>query len=48
MWIKDFSIKLDILNVIEEKVGNSPELFGTEKDFLNRTLLTWSLRSTIN
>ena len=34
------------MNLIEEKVGNSFELVGTGKDFLNRTLL--ALRMTIN
>jgi hypothetical protein len=45
--IKDLNIKPDILNLIKEKVGDSLELVGTE-DFLNRTLLTQAIRSTIN
>ena len=28
-WIKDLNIKPDILNLIEEKVGNNLEHFGT-------------------
>jgi hypothetical protein len=28
-WIKDFNIKPDTVNLIEEKVGKSLELFGT-------------------
>ena len=28
-WIKDFNIKPDTLNLIEEKVGMSLELIGT-------------------
>ena len=46
-WIKDFIIKPDILNLIEEKVGNSIKLRGTG-EFINRTLLAQALRSTIN
>ena len=37
-----------MLNLIEEKVGNSCELIGTRKDFLNRTPLAQALRTTIN
>jgi hypothetical protein len=35
-WIKDINRKLDILNLIEEKVGNSPEHIGFGDNFLNR------------
>lgn len=45
-WIKDLSIKLNTLNLIEEKVGNNLEL--TSADFLNTTPLTQALRSTTN
>ena len=34
-WIKDFNIKLDTLNLIEEKVGNSLEHISTEGNLLN-------------
>ena len=40
--------KTDTLNLIEEKVGNSLEFIGIGKDFLNRTPLAQTLRSTIN
>jgi hypothetical protein len=36
-WIKKLNIKQDTLNLIEEKVGKSLELTGTEGNFLNRT-----------
>ena len=36
-WIKDFNIKPDTLNLIEEKVENSLECIGTGDNFLNRT-----------
>ena len=38
--IKILNIKPDTLILIEEKVGHSLELFGTGKDFLNKTLFT--------
>jgi hypothetical protein len=47
-WIKDFNIKLDTLNLIEEKVGNSLELIGTRDNFLNRTPIALTLGSTID
>jgi hypothetical protein len=34
--IQDLHIKLDILNLIEEKVGKSLEYLGTREIFLNR------------
>jgi hypothetical protein len=36
-WIKDFNIKPDTLNLLEEKVGNAFECIGTGDNFLNRT-----------
>ena len=45
-WIKDLNIKLDKLNLIEEKVGKSLELIGTGGNFLNRTPMAHALRST--
>jgi hypothetical protein len=47
-WVKDLNIKLDTLNLIEEKVGNSFECIGTRDNFLNRTSMAQALRSTIN
>jgi hypothetical protein len=47
-WIKDFKIKSDTLNLVEEKVQNSLEIIGTGKDFLNRMPLPQALKSTIN
>jgi hypothetical protein len=47
-WIKDFNLKPDTLNLIEEKVGNSREHIGTGNNFMNRTSTAQSLRSTIN
>ena len=47
-WIKNLNIKLDTLNLIEEKVGKSHELIGKGKSFLNRIPMTHALRSTID
>jgi hypothetical protein len=41
-------MKSHSLNPIEEKVGNTLELSGTEEDFLNRTPVVQALRLTIN
>ena len=47
-WIKDLNIKPDKLNLIEENVGKSLELFGRGGNFLNRTPMAHALRSTID
>jgi hypothetical protein len=44
-WINDHNIKIDALNLIEEKVGKSLELLGTGGNFLKRTPITHALRS---
>jgi hypothetical protein len=44
--IKDFNIKPDKLNLIEEKMGNNLEHIGTGDNFLNRTPMTQALRLT--
>jgi hypothetical protein len=46
--IKDLNVKLDTLNLIEEKVGSGLECTGTGKHILNRTPLTQSPRLTTN
>ena len=47
-WIKDFNIKPDTLNLIEEKVVNSHEHIGTGDNFLKRMPIVNALRSTDN
>jgi hypothetical protein len=42
--IKDLKIKLDILNLIEQKVRNRLELIGTGDNFLTRTPVAQALR----
>ena len=46
-WIKDFNIKPDTLNVIEEKVGKSLQLVVTRGNFQNRNPMAHALRSKI-
>jgi hypothetical protein len=43
-WIKDFHIKLDTLNLIEEKLGKVLKHIGTGENFLKRTPMTYALR----
>jgi hypothetical protein len=47
-WIKDFNIKPDPLNLIEEKVRLSLELIGTGGNFLKGTPMAHALRSKID
>jgi hypothetical protein len=47
-WIKDLHIKPDTLILIEGKVGKSLEHMGTGEKFLNRTPMTYALRSRID
>lgn len=45
-WIKILNIEPDIVNPMEEKVGNCLECLGNNN--LNRTPMAQALRSTIN
>jgi hypothetical protein len=36
-WIKDFNIRPETLKFIQERAGNTLEVIGIGKDFLNRT-----------
>jgi len=47
-WIKDFPIKPDTLELIEEKVGKSFKHMGIGENFLNKTPMAYVLRSRIN
>jgi hypothetical protein len=46
--IKDLHIKLEILKLIEVKVGKSLEDMGTGEKFLNRTAMACAVRSSID
>jgi hypothetical protein len=43
--IKELHIKPDTLKLTEKQVGKSLEHMGTEEIFLNRTPITYALRS---
>ena len=47
-WIKELHIKLEILKLIEEKVGKSFEDMGTGEKFQNRTAMACAVRSRID
>jgi hypothetical protein len=47
-WIKDFLLKPDTLNLIEEKVGKSLKHMGTGEKFLNRIPMAYALKSRTN
>jgi hypothetical protein len=48
MWNTDLNIKLEMLNLIEEEVGDSLESMRTRDNLLSRTPRGQALRSTIN
>ena len=47
-WIKDININPTTLNLIEEKVGSSLQDMGTGEHFLGRTLVSQTIRATMN
>jgi hypothetical protein len=47
-WIKDLNIKPEILKLLQEGAGNTLELIGTGKDFLNRTPAAQQLREMMD
>ena len=47
-WIMDLHIKPDKLKLIEQGVEKRLEHMGTEENFLNKTLMVYSLRTSID
>ena len=47
-WIKDLHIISEVLKFIKEKVGESLKDMGTGENFLNRTPISYILRSRID
>jgi hypothetical protein len=47
-WIEDLNIKPKILQLIQEGAGNTLELIGIGKDFLNKTPTTQQLRERMD
>jgi hypothetical protein len=47
-WIKDLNIRPQTLKLIQERVGNTLELVGIGKNFLNGTPAAQQLRDSID
>jgi hypothetical protein len=47
-WIKDLNIRPKTLKLVQETVGNTLELIGTGKVFLNKTPAAQQLRESID
>jgi hypothetical protein len=47
-WIKDLNIRPQTLKVVQERVGNTMELIGISKNFLNGTPAAQQLRDSID
>jgi hypothetical protein len=47
-WIKDLNIRHQILKLVQERVGNTLELIGIGKNFLNGTPAAQQLRDSID
>jgi hypothetical protein len=47
-WIKDLNIRPETLKLVQEKAGNTLEVIGVGKDFLNRTPAAQQLRERMN
>jgi hypothetical protein len=47
-WIKDFNIRPETLKLLQERAGNTLEVIGIGKDFLNRTSAAQQLREKMD
>jgi hypothetical protein len=47
-WIKDLTIRPKTLKLVQEGAGNTLEVIGISKDFLNRTLAAQQLRERMD
>jgi hypothetical protein len=47
-WIKVLNVRLETLKLIQERAGNTLEVIGIGKDFLNRTPAAQQLRERID
>jgi hypothetical protein len=47
-WINDLNIQTKTLKLVQEKAGNTLEVIGTGKVFLNRTLAAQQLREKMD
>jgi hypothetical protein len=47
-WIKDLNIKPETLKLVQERAGNTLEVIGIDKEFLNRTPAVQQLRERMD
>jgi hypothetical protein len=47
-WIKDLNIRPQTLKLVQKRVGNTLEVIGIGKDFLNRTPAAQQLRERMD
>jgi hypothetical protein len=47
-WLQDLNIRPQTLKLVQERIGNTLELIGIGKDFLNGTPAAQQLRDTID
>jgi hypothetical protein len=47
-WMKDLNIRPEALKLVQEKAGNTLEVIGIGKDFLNRTPAAQQLREKMD
>jgi hypothetical protein len=47
-WIKNLNIRSETLKLVQERAGNTLELIGIGKDFLNRTPAAQQLRERMD
>jgi hypothetical protein len=47
-WIKDLNTRPETLKLVQEKAGNTLEVIGMGKDFLNRTPVAQQLSKSID
>jgi hypothetical protein len=47
-WIKNLTIRPEILKLVQERAGNTLEVIGLGKDFLNGTPVAQQLRESMD
>jgi hypothetical protein len=47
-WIKDLNTRPETIKLVQERAGNTLEVIGVGKDFLNRTPAAQQLRENID
>jgi hypothetical protein len=47
-WIKEFTLRLETLKLVQERAGKTLELIGIGNDFLSRTQMAQQVREMID